>query len=475
MKNENLIDENFINEEIPRDTLTVDNEMNNFMTTEEGEKIKADIQLLKDMGYDIKMINKVYILLKPESIERAIDFMTEINGIYQHNYFESYNQDKYKDLCFICKKPKQFHLDYIPETLLSQNNIIFEIENNVDSFKKDNDKENLNYFNNDCDICYEEVPESEKKSNTLPCGHLCCTHCWIDYFKTAITEAKVENIKCVDYSCKEIISEDFILKYIKDDKALVDKYKKFKLRAEIMNDKNKKQCPHPDCESYLEKSDNSKYVKCKNNHEYCFECLKPPHGKISCEDNVDKQFLKWKKHKRIKKCPKCGIYIEKNEGCNHMTCKSCRYEWCWLCEGQYNYCHFSTGKCKGHQYTRANNLRQANICCFTVVSLFPCFYTKIIGVFPIEWLIFRYLAILGLWIFGFFFFAGFSMFNYTEKHIEELGCSLIIYYISGFLIALCLLVCFQILFACLVTPFVLIALVYPNFLDIILVFLNIGN
>ena len=177
MKNENLIDENFINEEIPRDTLTVDNEMNNFMTTEDGEKIKADIQLLKDMGYDIKMINKVYILLKPESIERAIDFMTEINGIYQHNYFESYNQDKYKDLCFICKKPKQFHLDYIPETLLSQNNIIFEIENNVDSFQKDNDKENLNYFNNDCNICYEEVPESEKKSNTLPCGHLCCTHC----------------------------------------------------------------------------------------------------------------------------------------------------------------------------------------------------------------------------------------------------------------------------------------------------------
>jgi len=93
---------------------------------------------------------------------------------------------------------------------------------------------------------------------------------------------------------------------------LKDKYKKFKYRADIIKDKNKKQCPHPDCESYLEKSAN-KYVKCQNGHEYCFECLKPPHGKISCENNTDKEFMKWKKHRRIKRCPKCQIFIEKKK------------------------------------------------------------------------------------------------------------------------------------------------------------------
>ena len=467
-------------------TSLIENQMTALMATEEGEKIRDDIKLLNDMGYEKKMINKVYILLHPPTLERAIDYMTEINGIYQHNFFESHNPLKDKNLCFICKQLKKCHLDYIPENLLNGNDNSYE-NSSIDLIDEDlynvpvNDNEkkekkySLDLNNKECNVCFDEVEENEKMSNILPCGHICCTQCWRNYFKTAISEAKVEKIKCVDFLCKETISEDFILSHIKEDQTLVDKYKKFKLRAEIIKDDNKKPCPHPDCESYLEKSRNTKYVKCKLGHEYCFECLKPPHGKTSCEDNIDKQFLKWKKHRRIKRCPKCKIFIEKNEGCNHMTCKSCKYEWCWLCEGPYSYEHFSSGKCRGHQYTRADNIKVANICCFTVQSLFPCFYTKNIGVFPIENICLRYLAIIGLWIFGFFFFVGFSMFNFGEHHIEGFYRIEVSYSLGGFLIALSLWICFQPLFFCLITPFIIISLICHNFLDIIFDFLNIGK
>ena len=106
-----------------KNTIEIDEEINDFIDNDESQNIKADIELLNNMGFDKKMINKVYILLAPENIERAIDYMTEIDGIYQHDFIASSNP-KENLLCFIiCKKPKQNHLDYIPENLLIDDQI----------------------------------------------------------------------------------------------------------------------------------------------------------------------------------------------------------------------------------------------------------------------------------------------------------------------------------------------------------------
>jgi hypothetical protein len=32
-----------------------------------------------------------------------------------------------------------------------------------------------------------------------------------------------------------------------------------------------------------------------------------------------------------KRCPRCTSPIEKDEGCNHMSCRKCRHEFCWIC------------------------------------------------------------------------------------------------------------------------------------------------
>ena len=44
-----------------RNSMIVEDELNNFFDKEEGQNIKLDIELLNNMGYDKKMINKVYI------------------------------------------------------------------------------------------------------------------------------------------------------------------------------------------------------------------------------------------------------------------------------------------------------------------------------------------------------------------------------------------------------------------------------
>ena len=91
-----------------------------------------------------------------------------------------------------------------------------------------------------------------------------------------------------------------------------------------MNSPNKKLCPFPNCNSYLELKDkNNKYVKCLNNHEFCFSCLNKPHGEISCNIVINKSLKEYAKNVLIKKYPKCGIITEKFTGCNHITCSKC--------------------------------------------------------------------------------------------------------------------------------------------------------
>ena len=79
------------------------------------------------------------------------------------------------------------------------------------------------FLSDECEVCYEEINEEDKSLNTIPCGHLFCTHCWFNYLKTSILEAKVDNIKCMNHECQEIMTDEFILKHLSVDNILVEK------------------------------------------------------------------------------------------------------------------------------------------------------------------------------------------------------------------------------------------------------------
>ena len=474
-----------------RNTIFIENELDNILETNEGQNIKADIETLSIMGFDKKMINKVYILLRPANIERAIDYMTEFDGIYQHNFIAN-NNPKQKNLCFICKKAKQFHLDYIPENLLNEDFNFNQNNNNQDNIDINNnifENNQKNNYNDECEVCYEDIDKENKDLNEIPCGHLFCTNCWFNYLKSLIIEAKVDDIKCMDHECKEHISDEFILKHISNKENLVEKFNKFKKRAEIIKDKNKKICPNPNCDSFLQKSKDTLYVECQNGHKYCFECLQPPHGNKSCDYQIEKQFMNWMKGKRVKRCPRCQIYTEKNEGCNHMTCVCCKYQWCWLCEKQYNYGHYDSGTCAGHQFTKANylseikqgknevrirNIRNSiNGNYFGLHKIFTCVFKPVERQIEFNELSKKYLLMIVFWFFGVWMIYFYNIFGYFDDKLPELGDGFPMFF--SFFIALGILVAFQIIFASIITPFILISFIYPRFFNKVLLFFEVGN
>ena len=211
-------------------------------------------------------------------------------------------------------------------------------------------------YNENCQICEEELTNEELNNNFLGCFHIFCDDCYYNYLKEKINNNNVEKIKCPFKNCSFFLYNNFIERKIIKDLPLLKKYKKLLIRKQLMIDPNIQLCPYPDCESYALKEENNKFVSCiENKHKFCFNCLKDWHINEECKIEVEKSFENWKDSTKVKRCPRCKYFIEKNEGCNHITCFNCKYNWCWLCLQECKPHHYDlNGACFGLQYAKSS-------------------------------------------------------------------------------------------------------------------------
>jgi hypothetical protein len=121
-------------------------------------------------------------------------------------------------------------------------------------------------------------------------------------------------------------------------------------------------CYRPECKhlNLYRKDLCNKNVRCSscNIAEMCVKCGNTSHGG-DCEGLEDDATKEWLQ-KNTAPCPKCNVDIEKNGGCNHMTCRECKIHFCWLCMEQYapnqisaHYQDFNSGRpCAGRTQPR---------------------------------------------------------------------------------------------------------------------------
>jgi len=111
------------------------------------------------------------------------------------------------------------------------------------------------------------------------------------------------------------------------------------------------ECTFPDCDEVLEYEEgiNNFNFECPKGHKFCGKCKQNSwHEEHFC--NTYEEFIlnKIKENpnsENFKQCPNCNVIIEKNEGCNQITCIHCQFIFCWLClrecdDGHYDIYNF---------------------------------------------------------------------------------------------------------------------------------------
>ncbi|TDL25950.1 hypothetical protein BD410DRAFT_783951 [Rickenella mellea] len=200
-----------------------------------------------------------------------------------------------------------------------------------------------------CPICFDDT---QTITLALPCGDQFCESCWKIFITSKIRDEGDHCIRCMATDCSLIAPDSFVQSTLSDDHATFERYEELIVRHFVSCNSNLKFCPYPSCthtvscpsaasKSSLATIVPTVYCGASATHRFCFGCpIDGDHRPVIC--SVAKLWLKkcqddsetanWIKS-NTKECSKCQSTIEKNGGCNHMTCKKCKYEFCWVCMG----------------------------------------------------------------------------------------------------------------------------------------------
>ncbi|KAF2662956.1 hypothetical protein K491DRAFT_8663 [Lophiostoma macrostomum CBS 122681] len=222
-----------------------------------------------------------------------------------------------------------------------------------------------------CEVCKDLKPPSAFpiRQCTSRCTHPphTCMPCIRDWISATIESKGWDQCACPE--CNELMDYTDVKFFATGDIFL--RYDALAARAALSQIPNFHWCLSPDCSSGqihpYELSQNPTFVCTACSHTYCLNHASTPyHSGLSCTEydaflsarnsvaspppspllasasSERRQLRKAARQVKAdaklaqqigKRCPnsECGWWIEKNEGCDHMTCSKCQFEFCWLC------------------------------------------------------------------------------------------------------------------------------------------------
>ncbi|XP_061179375.1 uncharacterized protein LOC133188001 [Saccostrea echinata] len=217
----------------------------------------------------------------------------------------------------------------------------------------------------ECGVCF--VPLCDTKMNScgsnpidgvliLPCQHYFCRTCLLQYVLEKVRTG-ARSLSCLEYQCESTLDPIFIMSLVPSH--IFGQWSSRQQEQAVMSTGLWKWCPNKICNLIVSLSKKDQRVKergilvkdhmkmkgvtCLCHTEFCMECEELPHWPASCQQigeyvkalNIQKDLLNEEDYVRtfrvnVKPCPSCKEKVDKNGGCNAMTCR-CGHHFCWLC------------------------------------------------------------------------------------------------------------------------------------------------
>ncbi|KAF5176419.1 Rbr-type e3 ubiquitin transferase [Thalictrum thalictroides] len=193
---------------------------------------------------------------------------------------------------------------------------------------------------NFCEVCMDEKEKQEMFNHNNKCCHSFCSECIGKHIASKIQE-NITSITCPDVNCETVLEPEFCQALVPQE--VFDRWMDV-LCESIIVGSQKFYCPFKDC-SALIINDGEEVVReseCMNCRRlFCAQCKVPWHGDLSCEDfkklneeDADAVVVKLAEKKKWRRCPSCKFYVEKRDGCLHITCR-CGFQFCYACGATY--------------------------------------------------------------------------------------------------------------------------------------------
>jgi len=287
---------------------------------------EQQLSALVAMGFNFLAVQMAMHEVDTMGLEEVVDFLSNEMHTWQHPFLRntySASEGETAGSCVLCGEGGETHREEVVQMSLRYQQSKTFLRRSVLSLTVV-----LQDSSPQCPICSDSI---RKQWKAEACDeHLFCQNCALDHVASKIDEG--QNIYCPFHDCAAVLTVQEIKQLV--GTQMVEKWERKRLERNPMYH----HCPKVNCSGYILGIANQRQTFCPVcKRSLCSHCGKKWHPEITCKSLSRKEMQGCRE---VKACPCCERFIEKNQGCDHMTCQVCLHEWCWQCRFPYTVTHF---------------------------------------------------------------------------------------------------------------------------------------